>query len=103
MDIQKFLDRTHQTGVELAAKLGVDGSAVSNWCKGKNTPKYTVCVQLLKMGAKLDELFDEETAQMIERDILSIQKKSSPMSDEECQEIVQRGLSGLIFKCNNNG
>lgn len=97
MDIQKFLDRTHQTGVELAAKLGVDGSAVSNWCKGKNTPKYTVCVQLLKMGAKLDELFDEETARVIERDILAIPRQSSQMSDEECQELVKRGLSALIF------
>lgn len=99
MNIQAFLERTHQTGTELAAKLNVDGSAVSNWCKGKNTPKYTVCLQLLKMGVKIEEIFDEEAAETIKKDILTLQN-TSKMTDSDCEEIVKRGMAKLLFQGN---
>ena len=99
MNIQAFLERTHQTGTELAAKLNVDGSAVSNWCKGKNTPKYTVCLQLLKMGVKIEEIFDEEAAETIKKDILTLQN-TSKMTDRDCEEIVKRGMAKLLFQGN---
>lgn len=97
MNIQAFLERTHQTGAELAAKLNIDGSAVSNWCKCKNTPKYSVCLQLLKMGAKLEEVFDDEAAEVIKKDLI-LPKDSAKMSDEECQDIVKRGLVKFLFQ-----
>lgn len=99
MNIQAFLERTHQTGTELASKLNVDGSAVFNWCKGKNTPKYTVCLQLLKMGAKIEEIFDEEAAETIKKDILTLQN-TSKMTDSDCEEIVKRGMAKLLFQGN---
>lgn len=98
MNLQKFLDRTNMTRSALASTLGVDVSAVTNWCNGNNTPKYSMCVQLLKMGVLIEELFDEEVSSVAEKQFFSKKSKVSDFTNEECSEIVQRGLLSMMSK-----
>ncbi|WP_458451491.1 helix-turn-helix domain-containing protein [Fibrobacter sp.] len=98
MNLQKYLDRTNMTRSALAGTLGVDVSAVTNWCNGNNTPKYSMCVQLLKMGVLIEELFDEEVSAIAEKQFFSGKSKVSDFSNEECAEIVQRGMLAIMSK-----
>lgn len=98
MDIQKFLDRMNMTRSSLANALGVDASAVTNWCNKVNTPKYSMCNRLLKMGISLDELFDEEALAMAEKMFFGKKEKSLDLTNTECAEIVKRGMLDIISK-----
>lgn len=47
---------------ELANKLGLTQSAISAWNAGVRTPTYETCVDLLKLGMTISELFGDDVA-----------------------------------------
>lgn len=95
MDIQKFLDRKRMSQTELADILDADTTAVNNWVRGKNTPKYTMLVRLLKMGARIDELFSEDVCRSVLETHSDDFRESVQLSADDCAEIVRKGLEAM--------
>lgn len=95
MDILKFLNRTNRSQSDLARELGVDASSVNNWIRGKNTPKYELCLRLLDMGIGIDELFSADAWEKIKADHAAEFKDEVRLTPEECAEIVRSGLDAL--------
>lgn len=95
MDILKFLNRTNRSQSDLARELGIDSSSVNNWIRGKNTPKYELCVRLLDMGIDIDELFSSAVWERVKADHAAEFKAEVRLTPEECAEIVRSGLDSL--------
>lgn len=65
MNIMAFLERVRMTQNELAEKLHVDQSAISLWNRNKTSPKKETQQALIKLGMRIDELFDDETWEFV--------------------------------------
>lgn len=56
--IREFIERVGiRSQEELAQRLGVTNTTVSNWAKGKKFPTHETEVKLLEMGMTVAELF----------------------------------------------
>jgi transcriptional regulator with XRE-family HTH domain len=59
--VKEFMDRMgFKTQEELAERLGLSQRTVSAWNKGHNGPTYATCIELLRMGMTVKELFGED-------------------------------------------
>ena len=52
---------------KLAEKVGLDKGSVGNLCSGTRRPSYEVIRKLLLLGARIDEVFDEETLEAVRK------------------------------------
>lgn len=67
MDINGFRNRVRLKQEELAEKIGLDKGSVGNLCSGTRRPSYEVIRKLLLLGARVDEVFDEETLEAVRK------------------------------------
>ena len=64
--IQEFMERNGiRNQTELATKLGLTQSAISSWNAGVRSTTYETCIDLLKMGMSIAELFCDDIAAMV--------------------------------------
>lgn len=97
MDVEKFVKRLGISNKELAERLGISLPNISIWKSGKAVPSYQVCRDLLRIGMRVDELFDEETLEAIKTSHRKDFTLDS-LTPDECVEIVRKGLAGLREK-----
>lgn len=64
-DCNAFLKRKNLTRKNLASMLGLNESAVGNWCAGISTPNYSTIVELIRIGAVAGELFGKNLAEIL--------------------------------------
>ena len=62
IDIPHFLKRKGLTQRELAEKLDCSIGLVCGWANYSGVPSYEKCIDLLKAGMSISELFGEEVA-----------------------------------------
>ena len=64
--IQEFMERNGiRNQTELATKLGLTQSAISSWNAGVRSHTYETCIDLLKMGMSIAELFGDDIASLV--------------------------------------
>ena len=86
--IQEFMERTgirNQTA--LADKLGLTQSAISAWNAGTRSPTYETCIDLLKMGMTISELFGDDVGAIV---------KGSNVDDDGFDSRVKKSLLRII-------
>ena len=67
--IQEFMERNGiRNQTELATRLGLTQSAISSWNDGVRSPTYETCIDLLKMGMTIAELFGDDIAALVSYD-----------------------------------
>ncbi|MCL2282034.1 MAG: helix-turn-helix domain-containing protein [Fibromonadales bacterium] len=64
IDIAQFLKRKRITQQELADKMDCSLGLVGGWASYRNVPSYEKCVELLKAGMTVSELFGEDVARV---------------------------------------
>lgn len=87
--IQEFMERIgirNQTA--LADKLGLTQSAISAWNAGTRSPTYETCIDLLKMGMTISELFGD--------DVGAIVSDGSKVDDDGFDSRVKKSLLRII-------
>ena len=87
--IQEFMERTgirNQTA--LADKLGLTQSAISAWNDGTRAPTYETCIDLLKMGMTISELFGD--------DVGAIASNNSMVDDDGFDLRVKKSLLRIL-------
>lgn len=94
MDIEKFLKRTRTRQKDLAATLGISEGQLSAMKKGRSETSQEVCRRLLLAGMTVEELFGPEVWEVVKRQAL-LESRSARLTDAECREIVERGLSAM--------
>lgn len=81
--------------VELAARMGVSQTAISNWLSGKRSPKPAELQRLAGViGVSLNELFSDDAAYVTDRaevEIISLLREM----DEEQRETAMRLVKAL--------
>lgn len=88
--VQEFMDRVGiRNQTELAQRLRLTQSAVSAWGAGVRFPSYETCVDLLKMGMTVSELFGDDVAALV-----SFGDQASP--DAVFDEKVKRALIRIL-------
>lgn len=91
--LKKFKDRNKFSNAELSRMLGVSDSAVNQYLKGKSGVSVNILASLLRNGMKLEEAFDKETAEIIEKMVLEKYRLSTsgrPM------DLVVNGLKDIL-------
>lgn len=87
--IQEFMERTgirNQTA--LADKLGLTQSAISAWNAGTRAPTYETCIDLLKIGMTISELFGD--------DVGAIASNNSMVDDDGFDLRVKKSLLRIL-------
>jgi len=62
IDVPSFLSRKSLTQRELAEKLDCSIGLVGGWANHSGVPSYEKCLDLLKAGMTISELFGEDVA-----------------------------------------
>lgn len=62
LNIVNFLTRKGLTHSALAEKLNCSNGLIGMWASGKAVPSYEKCVELLRNGMTVSELFGEDVA-----------------------------------------
>lgn len=75
---------------ELANKLGLTQSAISSWNAGVRSPTYETCIDLLKMGMTISELFGEEIAVIV--------KGNDGIGSSDFDESVKQAMLRILSK-----
>ncbi len=65
IDIPSFLSRKGLTQRDLAKKLNCSIGLVGGWANYSGVPSYEKCLDLLKAGMTISELFGEEVARAV--------------------------------------
>ena len=87
--IQEFMERTgirNQTA--LADKLGLTQSAISAWNAVTRAPTYETCIDLLKIGMTISELFGD--------DVGAIASNNSMVDDDGFDLRVKKSLLRIL-------
>ena len=97
MNLEKFLKRTRTRQKDLAAELGISEGQLSAMKKGRSDTSQEVCRRLLLAGMTVEELFGPEVWEVVKRQAL-LESRSARLTDAQCREIVERGLSAMAPK-----
>lgn len=92
IQVQEFMERVGiRNQTELANKLGLTQSAVSAWNAGVRSPTYETCIDLLKMGMTISELFGDEVAAMAKAG-------NTPHDSGDFDESVKQAMLRILSK-----
>ena len=100
IDLESFLKREKLTKAALCRKIGIDpkSSLLSAYEKGRSCPSYEICVELLKAGMTVEELFGVEYKKMHQEFVV-------PTSTQEIFDSpeFQIGMKNAIEKLKKDG
>lgn len=95
---EKYLTRVNKTKADLLRSLGLDpkSSLINAYIKGRATPSYEMCSQLLKNGMTVEELFGDEIWDIAKQNAKFMESfVPEALSDDECRRIVEIGISAI--------
>lgn len=91
IDVQSFMKRKgFRNQTELANQFGVSQSAISSWNAGVHGPTYETCVELIKAGMTIRELFGEEIDEIVKKEPNTVKP-----SQDEITQMVKTALRTL--------
>lgn len=94
MKLQEFLKRTKKTQRELANETGISTSMITQLKQGRTEATFSTCRKLLLAGMTVEELFGADVWEVVKRQAV-IESPAAELTDEQCREIVERGISSL--------
>ena len=99
VDIKSFLTRRRMSKADLCRELGIDAKSnlISSYEKGRISPSYDKCVQLLQLGMTVKELFG------IDLPSDSQNRESLILTDEELSRAFRRAADILNQSKKENG
>jgi len=90
--VQEFMKRMNiRNQTDFADRLNLTQSAISAWNAGTRYPTYDTCIDLLKMGMTLAELFGDDVAE-------AVKVNERPAVQDDFEDRVRRTLLNILSK-----
>lgn len=104
--LQEFLSRQNLTQESLAQKIGVKRGTIAQWNTGRTDITRENCGKLLAEGMSLEELFGDEVALIVRKEILNsvdVTKNQSSSVLNLISGLEQILMSAKITEANRKG
>ncbi|MDR2579601.1 MAG: helix-turn-helix transcriptional regulator [Fibromonadaceae bacterium] len=96
IDVARFLKRKGLTQQELAKKISCSIGLVGGWASYRGVPSYEKCIELLKAGMTISELFGEDIAR--ETRLFPITEEDLKAKSSDFEAIVGEAVVSWIMK-----